>query len=47
MTIKSTDEEDKLNNDDNLKNFALTSKSSKSKPEFTKFAVLTQSSLHI
>ena len=47
MTVKSIDEEDELNNDNNLKNPAFTSKNSKGKPEFTKLAVLTQSSLYI
>ena len=39
MITKSTDEENKLSNDDNLKDSAFTSKSSKNKLKFIKFAV--------
>ena len=47
MVAKGTDEENKLNNNDNLKNSASISKNSKSKLEFTKFVISTQSSLCI
>ena len=47
MTAKGTDEEDKLNNNDDLKDPAPTSKGSKNKPGFTKSAVSTQSSSYI
>ena len=47
MTAKGTDEEDKLNNDDNLKNSTSTSKSWKSKSEFTNPAISIQFSSYI
>ena len=47
MTAKSTDRENKLSNNNNSKNPASTSKSSKGKPEFTRPAIPTQSSSHI
>ena len=47
ITAKDIDEENKLNDDDNLKNSALTSKDSKGKLEFTKPIILTWFSSHI
>ena len=47
MTAKSTDRENKLNDDDNLKNPTPILKGSKGKPEFTRPAISTQSSLCI
>ena len=47
IMIKGTDEENELNDDDDLKDSASTSKSLKNKLRFTKFVVSIQSSLHI
>ena len=47
MIIKGTDREDKLSDDNNLKNFASILKNLKNKLKFTKSAVLTQSFSYI
>ena len=47
MTIKSINKEDKLNNNNDLKNSAPTSKNSKNKLGFTKPVIPTQSFSHI
>ena len=41
MTVKDINEEDKLSNDDDLKNPASTSKGSKNKLKFTKSVIST------
>ena len=41
IAAKSTDREDKLSDDDNLKNPASTSKGLKNRSEFTRFAIST------
>ena len=47
MTAKGINEENELNNDNDLKDSASTSKDLKNKSEFTKPAIPTQSFLHI